>query len=377
MGTRGNKGKLGSLTSVVAAAGLLAACCAPGDLNCPELRLNHIQVLASHNSYHQEPEATLMAALRGVVGDQADGWEYTHMPLPEELDHGVRELELDVFVDSPAGGHYATPKVVPLLGLAPVDPRMSQPGLKVLHIQEIDFRSSCPTFVSCLEQVKAWSDAHPDHLPITIQIEPKDDSIGDPAGLGFIDPLPWTTPAFATLEDEIASVFPDERLIRPADVKGDHSTLRDAVLEDGWPTLATSRGKVMFALDDTGAERALYRALHPDVSDRLIFAAAAPPDPEAAFVVMNDPHDTAAIQSLVTQGYLVRTRADADTAQARTNDTSMRDAALASAAHFITTDYVVPDPRFTSYSVAIPGDGIARCNPLTAPTACRATQLEE
>jgi hypothetical protein len=377
MGIRGSKGKLGSLSSVVAAAGLLAACCAPGDLDCPELRLNHIQVLASHNSYHQEPEPTLMAALRGVVGDQADGWEYTHLPLPQELDHGVREIELDVFVDSPSGGHYATPKVVPLLGLAPIDPRMSQPGLKVLHIQEIDFRSSCPTFVSCLEQVKAWSDAHPDHLPITIQIEPKDDSIGDPAGLGFVDPLLWTTPAFATLEAEIESVFPHERLIRPADVKGDHSTLREAVLDTGWPTLESARGKVMFTLDDTGAERALYRALHPDVSDRLVFAAAAPPDPEAAFVVMNDPFDTAEIQSLVAQGYLVRTRADADTVQSRTGDTSARDAAWSSAAHFVSTDYVVPDPRFTDYAVAVPGGNPARCNPVSAPAGCRSDQLEE
>jgi hypothetical protein len=377
MGIRGSKGKLGSLSSVVAAAGLLAACCAPGDLDCPELRLNHIQVLASHNSYHQEPEPTLMAALRGVVGDQANGWEYTHLPLPQELDHGVREIELDVFVDSPSGGHYATPKVVPLLGLAPIDPRMSQPGLKVLHIQEIDFRSSCPTFVSCLEQVKAWSDAHPDHLPITIQIEPKDDSIGDPAGLGFVDPLLWTTPAFATLEAEIESVFPHERLIRPADVKGDHSTLREAVLDTGWPTLESARGKVMFTLDDTGAERALYRALHPDVSDRLVFAAAAPPDPEAAFVVMNDPFDTAEIQSLVAQGYLVRTRADADTVQSRTGDTSARDAAWSSAAHFVSTDYVVPDPRFTDYAVAVPGGNPARCNPVSAPAGCRSDQLEE
>ena len=371
MGIRGN------VVSVAAAAGLVAACCAPGDLNCPELRLNHIQVLASHNSYHVEPEPTLMAALRGVVGDLANGWEYTHMTLPEELDHGVRELELDVYVDAPAGGHYATPKVVPLLGLAPVDPRMSEPGLKVFHIQEIDYRSSCPTFVSCLEDVKAWSDAHPNHLPIVIQIEPKDSSIGDPAGLGFIDPLPWTTASFATLEDEIASVFPEERLIRPGDVKGDHSTLREAVLESGWPTLASSRGKVMFTLDNTGAKRTMYRQLHPDVSDRLIFAAAAPPDPEAAFVVVNDPFDTDRIQSLVAQGYLVRTRADADTEQARTGDTAQRDAAIASAAHFVSTDYVVPDPRFTSYSVDIPGDTVARCNPISAPAGCRSAQLVE
>jgi hypothetical protein len=362
---------------VAVAAGLLAACCGVGDLNCPELRMNDIQVLASHNSYHQEPEPALMAALRGAIGNQVDAWEYTHLTLPEELDHGVREIELDVFVDSPTGGHYATPKLVPLLGLAPVDPRMQEPGLKVLHVQEVDYRSSCPTFVSCLEQVRGWSDDHPDHLPIVIQIEPKDDSIGDPAGLGFVDPLPWTTPAFGTLEAEITSVFPDERLIRPADVKGDHSTLRDAVLADGWPTLAEARGRVLFALDDTGAERALYRALHPDVSDRLVFAAAAPPDPEAAFVVMNDPFDTTDIRALVQQGFLVRTRADGDTVQARSGDTSARDAAWDSAAHFVSTDYVVPDPRFTDYVVTLPGGGVARCNPVSAPAGCRAEQLTE
>ena len=354
---------------------LVAGCCAPGDLDCPELRLNDIQVLASHNSYHLEPEPAMMSALRGVIGDQANGFEYTHLPLPAELDHGVREIELDVFVDSPAGGHYATPKLVPLLGLAPVDPRMSQPGLKVFHVQEVDYRSSCPTFVSCLQQVKAWSDAHPDHLPVVIQLEPKDDSIGDPAGLGFVEPLPWTTPAFGTLEAEIASVFPAQRLIRPADVMGDKATLQEAVLADQWPTLSDARGRVMFTLDDTGAERALYRALRPQVRDRLIFAAAAPPDPEAAYVVMNDPFDTAAIQALVEDGYLVRTRADADTVQARSGDTSMRDAAWASAAHFVSTDYIVADSRFTSYVVTLPGGGTARCNPLSAPAGCRAAQL--
>lgn len=373
----GRRGFTVTPLSVLAASGLFAACCAPGDLDCPELKLNDIQVLASHNSYHVEPEPLLMSALRGVIGDQANGFEYTHLPLAGELDHGVRQIELDVFVDSPAGGHYATPKLVPLLGLAPVDPRMSQPGLKVFHVQEVDYRSSCPTFVSCLQQVKAWSDDNPDHLPIMIQIEPKDDSIGDPAGLGFIDPLPWTTPAFGTMEAEIASVFPQDRIIRPADVKGDKPTLREGVLADQWPTLSDARGKVIFTLDDTGAERALYRALKPDVADRLIFAAAAPPDPEAAFVVMNDPTQTAQIQALVAQGYLVRTRADGDTVEARSGDTTKRDAAWASGAHYVSTDYVVADPRFTDYVVRLPGGDVARCNKISSPAGCRPTQLTE
>jgi hypothetical protein len=73
---------------------------------------------------------------------------------------------------------------------------------------------------------------------------------------------------------------------------------------------------------------------------------------------------------LVEQGYMVRTRADADTEQARSGDTSRRDAALASGAQFISTDYPVPNPEFSDYQVTIPGGGIARCNPVNAPDSC-------
>ena len=73
---------------------------------------------------------------------------------------------------------------------------------------------------------------------------------------------------------------------------------------------------------------------------------------------------------------LVRTRADADTVQARSNDTTMRDAALAGGAQFVSTDYEVPDPRFGPYVVRIPGGTPARCNPVTAPPGCRSTDVE-
>jgi len=70
----------------------------------------------------------------------------------------------------------------------------------------------------------------------------------------------------------------------------------------------------------------------------------------------------------------VRTRADADTEEARSGDTTRRDAALASGAHFVSTDYPVPDPRFTDYRVGIPGEGVARCNPVN-PGECIALDV--
>jgi len=70
----------------------------------------------------------------------------------------------------------------------------------------------------------------------------------------------------------------------------------------------------------------------------------------------NDPLvDPARISSRVEAGYIVRTRADADTVQARTGETAQREAALESGAQYVSTDYPVPDPDFgTGYFVAIP-----------------------
>jgi len=372
------------LVAALAFVGLLAAACRPivgggtgGDGRGPNVTINQIQVLASHNSYHVQPEPALLTALRFVIGAAADGFEYTHTPLADELDAGVRQVELDVFVDHPGGGRYAHPMLAPLLGLDPIDPALAGPGLKVLHVQEVDYRSTCPTFVDCLADIRSWSRDHPGHLPITIQIEAKDDVIPDPVGLGFVQPLPWTGPNFATLEAEIHSVFRDEAIISPGDVKGRSPSLAAAVRKGRWPTLREARDQVVFVLDDKGAKREAYRAQVPDVDDRVVFVDVPPSDPDAAMTVVNDPiGDAARIRDLVTQGFIVRTRADADTVEARSGDTSRRDAAFASGAQYVSTDYVFPDDDFgTGYVVDLPGTDAARCNPVNAPKRCLEADL--
>jgi hypothetical protein len=370
-----------SLGAIVLLAVLVAACRTPGPGGPgsppgPPVRLNEVQVLASHNSYHVEPEPTLLEALRAFLGEPADGFEYTHRPLAEQFDAGVRQIELDVFVDDPDGGRYASPKLVPALGLEPVDPAMELPGLKVLHVQEVDYRSTCPTFVECLTQVRDWSDANPGHLPITIQIEAKDGTIPDP-GFDFVQPLPWTAADFGTLEAEIASVFPADRVLSPGEVRGRFATLAEAVRAGKWPRLDQARGQVLFMLDDKGAKRDAYRSQLPDLGDRSIFVDVPETDPDAAMMVVNNPIGSAdRIAALVEAGFIVRTRADGDTVQARTGDTRQRDAALASGAHYVSTDYIWPDDRFgTGYVVELPGDTAARCNPVNAPRRCDRADL--
>ena len=114
---------------------------------------------------------------------------------------------------------------------------------------------------------------------------------------------------------------------------------------------------------------------------RTLFTDGTPGQPDVAFVERNDPTgaNLGQIQDLVRRGYLVRTRADVDTRQARTGDTTMRDAALASGAQWVSTDYPVPGlaARFgIGYYAALPGFLPARCNPVNPPRRCQAARLE-
>jgi calcium-dependent phosphoinositide phospholipase C len=341
--------------------------------------LNEMQVLGTHNSYHVEPRPTLLSALL-ALSPIFQAWEYTHPPIGEQLEsEGVRQLEIDVYAD-PDGGLYAHRAALEYIGEDPIspDPLMMQPGFKVLHIQDADFESNCTTFVGCLQAVKAWSDAHRHHLPIMILIEGEDSPLPSLLGITFTVPVPLDATQMDALDAEIRSVFPPSRLITPDRVRRGKATLEEAVLTLGWPRLGALRGKVMFTLDNGGSIRNAYLAGHASLTGRILFTDSSPGQPEAAFVKVNDPlANPATIPDLVAQGYLVRTRSDSDTYEARNGSTTARDAAIASGAQWVSTDYPVPDPDFgTGYFVAIPGGMPARCNPINAGPACRDEGLE-
>jgi hypothetical protein len=344
------------------------------------LRLNDIQVLGSHNSYHVQADPAIFAALQGFAPDVASTLEYSHPPLDEQFDaEGIRQIELDVWPD-PDGGRYAHPKGPEIVNEAfTPDPAMLEPGLKVFHVQDIDFRSTCPTFVACLTVVRDWSQAHPGHVPIMIEVEVKADPVPAPASLGFVVPPPITADDLDTIDTEIRSVFDDDELLTPDDVRGDADSLEDVVTTDGWPTLGEVRGQVLFTLDNEGELRDLYVEGHPGLRDRVLFTSSPRGTPEAGFLKLNDPiGDADEIRQAVADGYVVRTRADADTVQARSGDTSMRDAALASGAQWVSTDYPVDDARFApDYSVSMPGGTPARCNPVREPDGCTPTDVED
>src|ERR1700744_5120777 len=219
-----------------------------------DLRINQIQVIGSHNSYHAGFAPSAEKLWQSKNPEAFKGLEYRHQPLAEQFDSGVRQIELDVFADS-KGGLYAHPLGDSEIAAAhlppdpPFDPNgvMNKPGFKVMHMQDIDYRSTCQPFIACLEQVRAWSHAHPQHIPIFILVETKQQKPRPPYQV--TQPEAFTSATFDALDAEIRSVFPPEEIITPDDVRGHYDTLNQAVLAGKWPTLKSARGKIIFLMD--------------------------------------------------------------------------------------------------------------------------------
>lgn len=340
------------------------------------IRLNHIQFIGSHNSYKESIEPALFDILSEQDSTRFLGLEYEHISLTEQLDLGLRKLELDVFYD-PEGGRYATPYGIDLVTQRgeeplPFDPEgeMNKPGYKVLHIQDIDFRSNCLTLEACLIELRTWSDAHPDHIPVFVTFNAKDGRLPVPEA---VVPLPYDAKAFEDLDREILTHLGPDRVFRPDDLRRDQPTLHAAIMKYGWPPLEQVRGTFVFVLDERGEKQATYIAGHPALQRRVFFANAPEGTPEAAIRIVNNPtKDGAYIRNLVRSGYIVRTRADANTVEARTGNVDRRAAAFHSGAHIVSTDYYTLPNRFgTRYIVRLPESLEALCNPVSASEACR------
>lgn len=333
-----------------------------------DLKLNDLQAVGSHNSYKAAIPAAELAIIAAQSADAAAGLDYAHIPLSQQLDLGMRQLEIDIYYD-PDGGRFADP-LLPRLSGAPFDASgLQAPGFKVFHTSDIDVRSHCPTLAACLEDIEAWSDAHPGHAPILILFNTKSSTLPIP---GATPVLPFDEAAFDALDAELRQVLGPNHFIEPDDVRGSAPTLRDAVMQTGWPTLSDSRGQLILALDSGPDTVNAYMRGRESLEGLPIFVNSLSIDaPHAAYFTINDPIEQRdQIEAAVRAGMIVRTRADADTKEARSGDTSRRDIAFATGAQYISTDYYTARTEWSDYSVRLPGTNAVRCNPIRKPNSC-------
>lgn len=292
------------------------------DLKNSSLRLNEIQLLATHNSYKKlgSPIAKFIIGLGDKV--EAEALKYENNPLTDQLNHGIRSFELDL--------------------------RYRKVDFEVIHAPLADNSSTAPKFDLALEEILMWSGHNPGHIPIMILLELKGDWM-------FLDPAlsDFGEKELSALDDLIRETL-GSKLFTPGDITAPGETLNQAVREKGWPLLNDVRGKVIFILHP-GQYTDTYTALDPGFSNMAMFPAAADTDTDntyASFIVHNDPR-VEEVNRLVSANYIVRTRLDSNLEVSETRFQN----GVASGAQILTTDYG-PNHNFahTDY-VAYPDNG--------------------
>lgn len=374
----------------------------------PDCRLDQARWLGSHNSfkpvlppaYYQSVARRLAATLpehqQAAALRKLQTLQYGHASLTAQLQQGLRLLELD-FLQDRHGGAYAAPLFAAELKQALVDagqsdalasyfsPALLQRGVKVMHLPDIDFASSCPDARDCLRQLRQWSEAHPGHWPVLIVV-----NVREQGAHAFLAPgLPgapvasWQAEDYQALEQLWLSVLGRERLFTPDDLRalssGDTDwqtsplSLAASISQHGWPTLAQVAGRFLLLFDGSPAQLERYRAGHPSLRGRLMFGNYAVGAAEAAILVLNDPvRQQSDIAAALAQGLLVRTRSDDGNVQ----DQSRFQAALHSGAQFISSDFYqgAPQPAAATGQFRLPA-GHAHATPFTAALCDTGEQL--
>ncbi|MCG1035041.1 Ca2+-dependent phosphoinositide-specific phospholipase C [Polaribacter sargassicola] len=363
-----------------------------GTVNLPNnIKINEIQVIGTHNSYAKKRDAVIMnfldpmfsKMLKGLQDKmpeiQKEQWKefhpnemsfkemisYSFPDFPTQLDAGMRSLAIDIVYD-PEGGKFSKPAVYDVLkakGITNFQPfdatGLETPGFKVMHIPDIDFLSHYNTFESALTDLKSWSDKNPTHTPIFIMIEAKDKGMAVFPNSAEI--VPFTSDVYDKLDAQLINILGRDKIITPDDVRQEYATLNEAVLAKNWPTLKSSLGKFIFLLLPGGAgltTEGAYIKNHPSLKGRTMFVKANAGEPHSGFLLLDNAimrqND---IKEAVAKGYMVRTRSDIETYEAKVNDMTRANAAFSSGAQVISTDYYQKENNYgTTYRVQMPNN---------------------
>jgi len=292
------------------------------------LRIHHLQLRGTHNSYHVEPQFPV-----------AKEHEYSHVPLDLQLeDLGVRAFELDL--------------------------HLHDGQLRVYHLSFIDEISTCDTLSQCLALVVDWSAAHPAHLPVIVWLEVKDAYGGD-----AVEDL-------SIIDDTVRSGVPVAQLITPDDVRGNHADLRTALEADGWPTLAQARGKLLFVLLN-GSRAEEYVAGDDTLAGKALFPRADPDDfikPWAGFTKAGTESADEILAAAASRILVAGNTCNADDSAGTCGKALLH--GLKNGLHMVMDDFPgIVEGR--DYFLQFPNDALALCNPLTAPIECVPSALIE
>lgn len=326
------------------------------------IRLNDVRILASHNSYKKKPDPKVLRFLsrfKKQLGEDLNPiqLDYGHEKLIVQLDSfNIRGFEFDLAYD-PNGGAYAKRRInyfIPGLKQKSKDSSLYEPGIKMLHIADIDYETNYTTFKEALFELKNWSLGHPNHIPLFVNLEIKKESPGDYSKflncIGFKKAPLTDTSIFEVIENEISTVFADDSIIfKPQDLKRNFESIQQRLDNVGWPKLNDCLGKIIFIVD--GDIDGYYTNEINKNDSCFMFIYTEPHNESCAFIIRNAPIGNEKEINDLSDKYIVRTRTDAGTIEARNMDYTKYQAAFESQAQIVSTDYYRPDKTISDFTI--------------------------
>lgn len=312
-----------------------------GDLNAElnsGIKFNEICFLATHNSYQSESTETTKKLYRnlsdltfGLVA--ANKVDFVSETLTDQLNCGIRSLEIDIEVFDREGDISFT----------------------CMHSPNIEMTTTCYDFELAMKEIAMWSDNNPNHLPITVIIEPKE---------AFL-PLEDMKKFGIDYADEFDTALREtlgEKLFTPADMLRDYASFGEMRKADDWCRVSDMLGKVVVLLHECGTTEKYIR-LDPSIKSQAMFPMLRYKDIErdcTSFILANDPDELLEYEELAVENRIImRTRTDSFTNVTPKN----LELAMASPAHIISTDFPPrTDNTADSYVVSFNGKTVRKAN---------------
>lgn len=279
------------------------------------IKFNEMSFLATHNSYQSEAtDATkklyknLSELTLGLVPEEKG--DFRSETLTEQFNNGIRSVEIDVEVFD----------------------RNGEISFTCMHSPNIEMTTTCYDFELAMKEISMWSNNNPDHLPITIIIEPK-------AVLLPLEDMKSFGIDYAEEFDALLRKSLGDKLFTPADMLRDYASFGEMRKADGWCKVKDMLGKVLVLLHDCGATQD-YIDSDSSLKTQAMFPMLREGDAErdcASFILINNPEKLLKTETdiIVEKKLIVRTRADSYASISE----KKAESALECKAHIVSTDY--------------------------------------
>ncbi len=295
------------------------------------VKFNEVAFIGTHNSYQKECVSarqrlfdSVSTVTFGLVN--AEKSRFSSDYLTDQLNLGIRSIELDIET------------VV----------KDDTVSFVCTHEPVFDTTSHCYALELALEELKLWSDANPNHLPVTVIIEPKKAFIPE-------ENMRYFTCEYANLLGELAEEIFGEALLTPADMLRDHNSFGEMRAADDWLTLDETKGKIMLLLHETSVTED-YIKQDSSVKSQVMFPMLRYGDADrdcASFLIINKARDIKEqAAEVLGKNLIIRTRSD-NFGSYKEESSAI---ALASGAQIVSTDYP-PKTDMTDVERVVTFDG--------------------